>query len=378
MIFENNILQHVATEEGRVRLASNQWRYDYFLKDHLGNVRVMLADNGDPLEETHYYPFGLTQRGISTQQSNASLQNKHLYNGKEQQQDLGLDSYDYGARMYNAQIGRWFQQDPVSEKYFGVTPYNYTLNNPISLFDLDGRDAIIEFDRDENNNIIAIRIRSTIYTSGGSKGQREDYAKSGQTYFNRMKEKLFNSEAVGDDGIKVSINLTYKNIDDRKEEKDGDNILSLDDLESTRQSQVHSGPVRKHDGSGYEPDYLTSALGFLRADSKDEKFDNRGKTIVHESMHLIGLSDRVSRIKSEADKGIVKGGNGMIKPSDIMAYGVHHQSMTMSPLHYQNLRNYILNPPQVQQQYNQSVGQFILKYTVDGKADNRGNLKLIN
>lgn len=79
---------------------------------------------------------------------------KYLYNGKEQQQDLGLDSYDYGARMYNAQIGRWFQPDPLSEKYFGVTPYNYTLNNPISLFDPDGRDAIItfEYEKDEDGN----------------------------------------------------------------------------------------------------------------------------------------------------------------------------------------------------------------------------------
>lgn len=258
------------------------------------------------------------------------------------------------------------------------------MNNPISLFDADGRDALItiEYEDEERKKIKRITISSTIYISGGTKEQRSNYASSAQTYFDKKKESLFNSKGVGDEGIEVSINLTYKNVDERTEEKDGDNILSLEDIESTRQSQTHGRPVaienNKGNTIGYEPDYLTTALGYLRSDSKETRFDNRGKTIVHESMHLLGLSDRVSRIASEAAKGIVKGGGGKIMPSDIMAYGVHHQNMTMSPLHYQNLRNYIISPPQAQQQYNQSAGQFILKYVVDGKSDDRGNLKLIN
>lgn len=142
MIFENNVLQHVATEEGRVRLASGQWRYDYFLKDHLGNVRVMLADNGDALEETHYYPFGLTQKGISSQQS-GSLANKYKYNGKEEQTELGLDWMDYGARMYDNRIGRWHVVDPKADQIHSSSIYNYTLNNPIIFLDPNGEFPII-------------------------------------------------------------------------------------------------------------------------------------------------------------------------------------------------------------------------------------------
>ena len=56
-------------------------KYDYFLKDYLGNVRMMVAGDGTVQEETSYYPFGLTQKGISTTHSTASLQNKYLYNG---------------------------------------------------------------------------------------------------------------------------------------------------------------------------------------------------------------------------------------------------------------------------------------------------------
>ncbi len=132
MIFENNVLQHVATEEGRVRLASGQWRYDYFLKDHLGNVRVMLNDIATPLEETHYYPFGLTQRGISTQQVGL-LANKYKYNGKEEQTELGLEWLDYGARMYDSQIGRWMVVDPKTEMLYGWSSYVYANNDPIFM-----------------------------------------------------------------------------------------------------------------------------------------------------------------------------------------------------------------------------------------------------
>ena len=60
---ENNSLQFVNTNEGRARLESGTWKYDYFLKDHLGNVRMMLAENGTVLEETSYYPFGAATKG---------------------------------------------------------------------------------------------------------------------------------------------------------------------------------------------------------------------------------------------------------------------------------------------------------------------------
>ena len=131
VVYENGVPQILLTEVGYVSLTDGQ--YHYYLKDHQGNNRVVVDEEGAVEEVNDYYAFG----GLMSTSSRQSVQ-PYKYNGKELDRKDGLDWYDYGARYYDAALGRWHVVDPMSEKYYGVSPYLYCANNPILLVDPNG------------------------------------------------------------------------------------------------------------------------------------------------------------------------------------------------------------------------------------------------
>ena len=129
----NPKLYYIATEDGYI---DSTLQYNYYLKDHLGNIRKVLnATARTVTQTTNYYPFGLA---ITT---TGTSKNKYLYNGKEIQPSNGY--YDYGARMYDASVGRWFVVDAFSEKTKRWSPYCYTKNNPINSIDINGDTTVV-------------------------------------------------------------------------------------------------------------------------------------------------------------------------------------------------------------------------------------------
>jgi RHS repeat-associated protein len=152
-IYQDDTLMYILTSEGRVLVGSGSYKYEYNLTDHLGNVRVSFSDdNGDGSilatseikQVSDYYPFGMLQENIDNR---GDATQDYLYNGKELQEEL--DWYDYGARMYDAALGRFTTIDPWAEKFNFQSPYLYAYNNPIRFTDYMGMGGEDEVKKEE-------------------------------------------------------------------------------------------------------------------------------------------------------------------------------------------------------------------------------------
>ncbi|MDX2062249.1 MAG: DUF6443 domain-containing protein [Bacteroidia bacterium] len=166
--YEDGTLDFFFTAEGRCLKSGSTYTYEYYLKDHLGNTRAVfdVPSGTTPrlLQSTHYYPFGLEINALGYNASPGGDLNQYKYNGKELQADgsyggysFTLGMYDYGARMYDATLGRWHSVDPLADQMRCHSPYNYAFDNPMRFIDPDGmgpNDIIV---KGANNSSVTIK-----------------------------------------------------------------------------------------------------------------------------------------------------------------------------------------------------------------------------
>lgn len=141
----NGALQFFQTPEGYAYKDGNSYKYVYLYSDHIGNNRVSYSDtngNGslsasEVLSSTDYYPMGLIHQGeyISGFASNY----KYKFQGKEHQEDFSMNMYDFGSRMYDPSVGRWFNTDPQNQF---ASPYLAMGNDYVNVIDPNGEFAV--------------------------------------------------------------------------------------------------------------------------------------------------------------------------------------------------------------------------------------------
>ncbi len=126
-------------------------RREYELVNHLGNVLATVSDVKLPaarvLSHTDYYAFGSAMPGRS------GGAYRYGFNGKEKADEVSAGNLDFGARIYNPNIGRWLSVDPLAAKYPFASTYNFALNSPIQLIDPDGA-RVFHYSADEANRTI--------------------------------------------------------------------------------------------------------------------------------------------------------------------------------------------------------------------------------
>ncbi|HRO45693.1 RHS repeat-associated core domain-containing protein [Agriterribacter sp.] len=126
------------------------------------------------LTSQDYYAFGMLMPGRTY--SNAGAKYKYGFNGKENDNEVKGEGniLDFGERIYDPRLGRWFSIDQKMNKYPNLSPYNFSANNPIVNADIDGRDYILKIFYDENGNGQIQIIYNTYTVSDDNKNEFEN------------------------------------------------------------------------------------------------------------------------------------------------------------------------------------------------------------
>ena len=200
LVMEQRDPSRILFEDGYIDLTPGQQPvFNYHLKDHLGNVRIVLQPGGlygQLVQSNDYFPFGMAytyRRSIkqydehalvfderaTTENITYTKDNRYLYNGKEEQPMPGK-WLDYGARFYDAQLGRWHSVDPLAEKGRRWSTYTYALDNPVRYIDPDGMLATDFLDKNGNKIMHIEDGSNAVFKLSGNNQTDESFQFAGE------------------------------------------------------------------------------------------------------------------------------------------------------------------------------------------------------
>ncbi|UOB19000.1 DUF6443 domain-containing protein [Abyssalbus ytuae] len=219
-VYENGSLKMFFHPEGYFDVTDTppsgelEGTYVYQYKDHLGNIRLSYSDtdgngvisaNAEIIEENNYYPFGLQHKGYNNVIN--GTHHPYTYNGKEVQEELGVNWHDFDTRNYDVALGRWMNIDPLAEEMTRFSPYTFAFDNPIYFIDPDGMMPIGLGQMDEEKNFDFSNIDGPNYIAStvvDETGTIIDYRDDGDDniYLNeRSEENIIGKESEGSEYI---------------------------------------------------------------------------------------------------------------------------------------------------------------------------------
>ena len=223
-IYEDGALKQTLIEGGYLTYSGNTPAYHFYVKDHLGNNRMVMSASGAVEQVVHYYPYGMA----FADGTNADAQ-RFKYNGKELDAEDGLNWMDYGARMYDAALGRWGGVDALAEKGVQWSPFVYCFNNPVRNVDPDGNWPW------ENRNVRnARRIASEV------NGQFQRWeGQNGQTYAS------VTTTSYGEDGFTITADVCRPTA--QNQHNVVWNLLESIDVKEGHSDGANAGYINKQD-----------------------------------------------------------------------------------------------------------------------------------
>ena len=288
VIYENGVQKLLLTEEGYITLSDS--KYHYYLKDHQGNNRVVISQSGTVEETSHYYPFG----GVFA----AGNVQPYKYNGKELDTKKGLNWYDYGARHYDAVLGRFITVDALYDKHFKVSPYVYCGNEPVGRIDPDGNDWRVQthYNRETDKIEYKITVRAALINNSNNK-ELDIKTLAGQ-----IVEQVNAAYTISGDDFVSTMDMQLRTVNSVDDIKDTEHVLQIVDQDMLTKTDKSVVMAETYKNS------LDVKIGTKAVSNMLNNDDNR--TFAHELGHSGGLGHTMNVENLMTQKKVIQDFDG--------------------------------------------------------------------